>query len=98
MPVLVMWKSCRNTRLAARASGADGQRLRAILAQSGTEPDGAEIDEVLGILERVGAQAYTRDRARSHRDEALAEISSVGTVDGEAMDRLAQVVNSAISA
>jgi geranylgeranyl diphosphate synthase type I len=80
------------------ASGADGQRLRVILAQSGTEPDGAEIDEVLGILERVGAQAYTRDRARSHRDEALAEISSVGTVDGEAMDRLAQVVNSAISA
>jgi geranylgeranyl diphosphate synthase type I len=82
----------------AEASGADGQRLRAILAQSGTEPDDAEIDEVLGILERVGAQAYTRDRARSYRDEALAEISSVGTVDGEAMDRLAQVVNSAISA
>jgi len=82
----------------AEASGADGQRLRTILAQSETEPSRAEIDEVLGILERVGAQEYTRDRARAHRDEALAEIASVGTVDGEAMDRLAQVVNSAISA
>jgi geranylgeranyl diphosphate synthase type I len=82
----------------AQASGADGQRLRAILAQSETEPSRAEIDEVLGICERVGAQEYTRRQARDYRDEALAEIASVGTVDSEAMDRLAQVVNSAISA
>ena len=82
----------------AEATGADGERLRAILAQSDTEPSRAEIDEVLGILERVGAQDYARERARLHRDVALAEIASVGTVDSEAMDRLAQVVDSSISA
>ena len=40
------------------------------------------------ILERVGAHEYTRERARQHRDEALAEIASVPLVDGEAIDRL----------
>jgi geranylgeranyl diphosphate synthase type I len=82
----------------AQATGADGDRLRAVLAQSDIEPGEADIDDVLGILERVGAQEYTRDRARAYRDEALAEISRAGTVDGEAVDRLTQVVDSAISA
>jgi geranylgeranyl diphosphate synthase type I len=82
----------------AEATGADGDSLRAILAQSETEPSQAQIEDVLGILERVGAGEYTRARARAYRDEALAEITSVGTVDGEAMDRLGQVVASAISA
>ena len=82
----------------AESTGADGQRLRAILAQSETQPTAAEVGDVLGILERVGAQEYTRSRARAYRDEALAEIASVGTVDDEAVDRLTQVVTSAISA
>jgi geranylgeranyl diphosphate synthase type I len=82
----------------AEATGAHGERLRAILAQSETKPTAAEVGDVLDILERVGAQDYTRSRARTHRDEALAEIASVGTVDGEAVDRLTQVVTSAISA
>jgi geranylgeranyl diphosphate synthase type I len=82
----------------AQATGADGERLRAVLAQSEVEPGPAEIEEVLGILERVGAQEYTRDRARAYRDEALAQIAHAGTVDAEAVDRLTQVVDSAISA
>ena len=36
--------------------------------------------------------------ARAYRDEALSGIANAGTVDGEAVDRLTQVVDSAISA
>jgi geranylgeranyl diphosphate synthase type I len=82
----------------AEATGSDGERLRGILAQSETDPSPAQINEVLGILGRVGAQEYTRGRARTYRDEALAEIGNAGTVDREAVDRLTQVVNAAISA
>lgn len=82
----------------AETTGPDAERLAAILAQSETAPDAGEVDEVLGILERVGAGEYTRNRARAYRDEALAEISHAGTVDGEAVERLTQVVNAAISA
>ena len=81
-----------------RATGRDGERLRAILDQSEVEPSAAEVAEVLDILERVGAQAFTRERAREHRDQALAELASVGTVDGESMDRLAEVVRGVITA
>jgi geranylgeranyl diphosphate synthase, type I len=82
----------------SEATGADGQRLRAILAQSDLQPTSEEVDDVLAILERVGAQDFTRGRARAYRDAALAEIAAAGTVDGEAVDRLTQVVTAAISA
>jgi geranylgeranyl diphosphate synthase type I len=82
----------------AQATGADGDRLRAILAQSDTQPGDGDIDDVLAILQRVGAQEYTRGRAQAYRDEALAEIANAGTVDSEAVDRLTQVVTAAISA
>ncbi len=82
----------------SQATGADGQRLRAILAQSDVQPSSEEVDDVLAILERVGAQDFTRARARAYRDAALAEIAAAGTVDGEAVDRLTQVVTAAISA
>jgi geranylgeranyl diphosphate synthase type I len=82
----------------AEATGADGERLQAILAQSEAEPTPAEVQEVLGILERVGAEDYTRSRARAYRDEALAEIKTVGLVDKESLERLGDVVHSAISA
>ena len=82
----------------AEATGEDGQRLQAILGQSETEPSPAEIAEVLGILERVSAADYTRARAREYRDEALAELASVGTVDQASMERLADVVRGVISA
>jgi len=82
----------------AEATGQDGRRLQAILAQSEREPTPEEVTEVLSILDRVGAQEYTRDRAREHRDEALAQLESVGTVDQASMERLADVVRGVISA
>jgi len=82
----------------AQATGADGRRLQAILAQSQTEATAAEIAEVLDILDRIGAEAYTRDRARAYRDEALSEIASVGVVDDVSVERLGDVVRAAISA
>ena len=82
----------------AEATGRDGRRLQAILAQSEREPTPAEVTEVLSILDRVGAQEYTRQRAREHRDEALAQLESVGTVDEASMERLADVVRGVISA
>jgi geranylgeranyl diphosphate synthase, type I len=82
----------------AAATGADGERLRAILAQSRTAPSPEEVVEVLGILGRVGAEEYTRSRARAYRDEALSQITSVGFVDAAAVERLGDVVRAAISA
>jgi geranylgeranyl diphosphate synthase type I len=82
----------------AQATGHDGQRLRAILAQKEAEPDPDEVAEVLGILERVGAREFTRTRAREYRDQALAELASVGTVDRASMERLADIVRGVISA
>ena len=80
------------------AGGAGAERLRAILAQRSEETNGAEVEEVRLILERVGAHEYTRSRALALRDEALAQIASVDLVDREAVERLSQVVRAAISA
>ncbi len=82
----------------AEATGDDQRRLRTMLAQDEVEPAPAEVGDVLAILERVGARDYTRDQARAHRDRALAELGSVGTVEPAAMERLAEVVRSVISA
>ncbi len=82
----------------AEATGEDQQRLQSILAQSENEPTPDEVDEVLTILERVGAQDYTRARAREYRDEAITQLESVGIVDSASMERLADVVRGVISA
>jgi len=82
----------------AEATGEDSRQLQAILALSRRELTPEEISEVLAILDRVGAQEYTRARAREHRDEALAQLASVGTVDSASMERLADVVRGVISA
>ena len=82
----------------AEATGEDRERLQAILAQSDDAPTPDEVAEVLVILERVGAEDYTRARAREYRDEAVAQLESVGTVDQESMARLADVVRGVISA
>ncbi len=74
----------------------DRERLSEIFAAN--HPSAAEVEETLGILERTGARDYVRDRARSYRDEALAQLASVGVVDGTAMDRLRLIVVSAIAA
>ncbi len=80
------------------AKGPDQARLSQILAQSGGPPTPSEVEEVRHILERVGAHEYTRGQAVRHRDEALAEIAALGLVDGEAIERLGQIVRSLISA
>ena len=82
----------------AETTGRDRERLQAILAQGQTEPSPAEITEVLAILDRVGAREYTRERAREHRNEALAQLESVGMVDGASMERLSDVVKGVIRA
>jgi geranylgeranyl diphosphate synthase type I len=81
-----------------QATGSDAERLRSILAQSATPAIPADVNEARRILERVGAHDYTRAQARRHRDEALAEIAAVPLVDGEAIERLTQIVRATISA
>ena len=78
-----------------QGSPADRRRLHTILD---TTPDVAAQAEAIGILERSGSQAFTRERARFHRDEAIAQLEAAGVVDGEAMTRLRVIVESAISA
>jgi geranylgeranyl diphosphate synthase type I len=83
---------------AEHAIGADRRQLRAILSQSAREPSAVQVAEVLDILARVGAEAYTRGEARRYRDTALAEIATVGVVDEAAIERLDDVVRAAIRA
>jgi geranylgeranyl diphosphate synthase type I len=80
------------------AEPADAARLRTILANGTTPVSPAEVDEVLAILERTGARAYTRDRVQAHRDEAMAEMEALRFADGAALERLTQLASSAISA
>jgi geranylgeranyl diphosphate synthase type I len=61
-------------------------------------PAEAQVAEIVSILERVGAREYTRDQARRHRDEALAELAAAGVIDGAARERLEAIVVSVISA
>jgi geranylgeranyl diphosphate synthase type I len=82
----------------AQATGADRERLQAILAQSDGVASPSEVRETRDILQRVGAEEYTRSRAREYRDEALAQIGSVGVVDAASIERLGEIVRAAISA
>jgi geranylgeranyl diphosphate synthase type I len=61
-------------------------------------PTAADIADVVAILERTGAQAYTRDQAHRHRDAALAELDAAGTVEPSARERLEGIIHSVISA
>jgi geranylgeranyl diphosphate synthase type I len=80
------------------ARGEDARRLAAILSRSDGDAATSEVEEAMRILERVGAREYTRLRAQEHRDAALVEITSLGRIDGEAVERLEQIVRAAISA
>jgi geranylgeranyl diphosphate synthase, type I len=61
-------------------------------------PTRADVAEAVSILERAGAQEYTRGAARRYRDEALAELDAAGVVDGAARARLEGIIVSVISA
>ena len=74
----------------------DRARLATLYGNGGPTAD--NVDEIVAILERTGARDYTRDQARRHRDEALAELDAAGVVDAEARARLEDVIVSVIAA
>jgi len=74
----------------------DRERLAALYGNGG--PSGTEVTEVVAILERAGARDYTREQARRHRDEALAELDAAGVVEPEARRRLEEIIVSVITA
>ena len=78
------------------AGPVDRDRLAALYALAAPTPD--EVAEIVTILERNGAEAYTRDQARRYRDEALAELDAAGVVRPAARDRLEQIIISVIAA
>jgi geranylgeranyl diphosphate synthase type I len=61
-------------------------------------PTPGEVAEIVAILEECGARDYTREAARRHRDAALASLDAAGVVDGEARERLGDIVLSVITA
>lgn len=78
-------------------AGAD-DRARLVAIDATPEPPDDEVAEARSILERAGARDYTRDEARRLRDEALGALDATGVVEGEARERLRELVVSAISA
>jgi geranylgeranyl diphosphate synthase, type I len=78
------------------ASPDDAARLRALYANGRLLPE--HVAEIVEILERSGAREYTRDRARLHRDRALAALDAAGTLEREPRERLDEIVRSVISA
>jgi geranylgeranyl diphosphate synthase type I len=74
----------------------DRERLSALYGDGG--PTGPGVSEVVAILERAGARDYTREQARRHRDEALAELDAAGVVEPEARRRLEEIIVSVITA
>jgi geranylgeranyl diphosphate synthase, type I len=78
------------------AGAEDRARLLELYARE--EPSPAELDEIVHILERVGARDYTRDTARRYRDQALAELDAAGVVSPAARARLEEIIVGVISA
>jgi geranylgeranyl diphosphate synthase, type I len=54
--------------------------------------------EIVSILERTGARDYTRDKAREHRDRALAALDAAGTIEHPPRERLEEIIRSVITA
>jgi geranylgeranyl diphosphate synthase type I len=78
------------------AGPADRARLEALYRHA--DPSSEEVAEAVAILERIGARDYTRDEARRHRDEALANLDGAGVVDAAARRRIEEIIVSVISA
>jgi geranylgeranyl diphosphate synthase type I len=74
------------------------QRTRLAELYALEAPTPAEVAEIVAILEASGARDYTRTAARRHRDAALAELDAAGVVDGEARQRLQDIIVSVIAA
>lgn len=78
------------------ADPADRDRLARLYRAADPSPD--DVTEIVAILERTGAQAFTRAEARRYRDEALGELDRLRVVDPAARDKLNQIIVSVISA
>jgi geranylgeranyl diphosphate synthase type I len=78
------------------ADAADRERLAALWSHD--ELDARRVTELRAILERVGADEYTRGLAHRHRDEALAELDAAGVVRPEARAAIEDVIRRVISA
>ncbi|HUR15972.1 MAG TPA: polyprenyl synthetase family protein, partial [Candidatus Limnocylindrales bacterium] len=79
-----------------RAEEPDRVRLREIISHADLSL--AEVAEARAILDRSGAGAYTRLRAHAERDEALLRLETAGVVNAHSLERLRQIIVSAISA
>ena len=78
------------------AGPADRARLADLYARP--DPTPADVAEIVSILERSGAQDFTRSEARRHRDEALGELRGLRVVGAAAREKLDQIIVSVISA
>jgi geranylgeranyl pyrophosphate synthase len=78
------------------AAPAERTRLTELAALP--ELSAAEVVEMRSILERAGADTYTRSQAHAHRDRALAELDAAGVVRPEARAALEDVIRRVISA
>jgi geranylgeranyl diphosphate synthase type I len=74
----------------------DRARLLALVTEA--EPTADDLTAVVSILEATGARDYTREQARRHRDEALAELDGLAIVDEAAREHLRDVIVSVITA
>ena len=61
-------------------------------------PDDRQIAEVVAILERSGAQDFTRAEAQRYRNECLAELDALTVVDPEAREKLNAIIVGVINA
>ena len=74
----------------------DRERLAALYADRA--PTGGTVAEIVEILERTGAETYTRDQARQHRDRALEALDAAGVVLPEVRARLEEIIVRVIAA
>ena len=78
------------------ATADDRERLRELYERA--DPTADNVAEGRAILERSGAREYARAEARRFRDEALAALDATGVIEGDARERLRDLMVSAISA
>ena len=74
----------------------DRERLATLYAHR--NPSSEVVAEIVTILERAGAEAYTRTQARLHRDRALEALDAAGVVLPEARARLEEIIVRVIAA
>jgi geranylgeranyl diphosphate synthase type I len=78
------------------AAPADRDRLAELYRIAGPTED--DVLEIVAILDRTGAQAYTRAESQRWRDTCLAELDGLEAVDSAARDQLRGIITSVISA